>query len=62
MNKDDPAELPCKDKLAFDTKREAEATVNVAQYRYGGKFKVYICRYCGLWHLSSNFDDELLSA
>lgn len=53
MNEDEPHELPCKDKLAFDTKKEAEATANVARYRYGTKLKVYRCRHCGLWHLSS---------
>jgi hypothetical protein len=49
----DSDELPCKDKLAFDTKKEAEATANVVQYRYGAKVHVYKCRHCGLWHLSS---------
>ena len=56
MSEDDrPQEevLPCKDKLVFDTKKEAEATANVAHYRYGNKMKVYKCRHCGLWHLSS---------
>lgn len=49
--------LPCSDKLAFDTKKDADATANVAHYRYGGKLKSYRCRYCELWHLSSNYDD-----
>lgn len=55
---DEPEVLPCDDKLAFNTKRDAEATANVAHYRYGNKLKAYVCRYCGLWHLSSNFDDD----
>jgi len=59
MVEDTPeAPLPCADKLVFDTKKDAEATANVANYRYGNKLKVYVCRYCGLWHLSSNFDDD----
>lgn len=45
--------LPCKDKLAFDTKREAQATANVAHYRYGGSMHAYVCRHCNLWHLAS---------
>jgi hypothetical protein len=57
MNDDNPNALPCDDKLAFDTKKDAEATANVAHYRYGNKLKAYICRYCGLWHLSSNYDE-----
>ena len=58
MDIDQPAELPCKDKLAFDTRKEAEATANVAQYRYGSKMHVYVCRYCQLWHLSSNSEAD----
>ena len=46
---------PCSDKLAFDSREEAEATATVAQYRYGGTPpKAYACRYCGLWHLSTS--------
>lgn len=48
-----PLELPCKDKLAFDTKKEAETTANVVDYRYGSKVRAYKCRYCYLWHLAS---------
>lgn len=46
--------LPCHDKLAFDTKRDADASANVVQYRYGSQVHAYQCRHCGLWHLSSN--------
>ena len=53
MKSEEPAELPCKDKLAFDTKKVAEATANVAHYRYGSRLHAYLCRYCHLWHLSS---------
>jgi hypothetical protein len=49
--------LPCADKLAFDTVAAAEATATVSEYRYGGKLKVYTCRYCHLYHLSSNPDE-----
>ena len=54
---DEPDTLPCADKLAFDTKRDAAAAASVAEYRYGSKLRVYHCRHCGLWHLSSNTDD-----
>jgi hypothetical protein len=53
MNEDEQPELPCKDKLRFDTQKEAAAAATVALYRYGNKMKVYKCRHCGLWHLSS---------
>lgn len=46
-------ELPCKDKLAFDTKKQAEATVMVVDWQYGSKVHAYLCRYCKLWHLAS---------
>jgi len=54
---DEAETLPCSEKLAFDTKREADATANVVQYRYGSIVRSYQCRYCGLWHLSSNTGD-----
>jgi hypothetical protein len=55
MNEEKP--LPCADKLAFDTLQAARATANLSEYRYGSKLKAYKCRYCHLYHLSSNFDD-----
>ena len=53
---DEPQALPCADKLAFDTPRQARAAANVAQYQHGTKLKVYQCRYCHLWHLSSSYE------
>ena len=50
----DEAALPCADKLVFDTERQAAAAANVAAYQHGAQVRPYICRYCGLWHLSSN--------
>jgi hypothetical protein len=46
-------ELPCADKLIFDTQRLASATANVAQYQHGTVLRPYRCRYCQLWHLTS---------
>lgn len=43
----------CSDKLAFDTKAQAEAAAVVAEYQHGTKLRVYLCRHCGLWHLTS---------
>jgi hypothetical protein len=43
----------CADKLAFDTKTQAEASAVVAKYQHGTNLKVYLCQKCGLWHLSS---------
>jgi hypothetical protein len=53
MTFDEVPPLPCADKIAFDSNKDAKAAANVAQYRYGTKLKTYQCRYCSLWHLSS---------
>lgn len=47
-------DMPCEDKLAFDTKQQAQDAANVAAFQHGAKLKVYKCRHCGLWHLSSD--------
>ena len=47
-------ELPCADKLAFDTQKQAKVAAVVAQYQHGIKPKAYKCHHCQLWHLSSN--------
>ena len=49
----DSDQLPCVDKLAFDTVQQAEASAVVAEHQHGSKLKVYKCRECDLWHLSS---------
>lgn len=49
--------LPCAEKMAFETIAAAEATGTVSEWRYGSKLKVYKCRYCHLYHLSSNYED-----
>ena len=51
---EDSDALPCADKMVFDTQEEAEAVGVAAEWQYGGALKAYQCRYCGLWHLSSN--------
>jgi hypothetical protein len=48
-----PKKTKCENKMSFDSKIEAENTVTVAEYQRGSKLKVYKCRDCGLWHLSS---------
>lgn len=45
--------LPCVEKLAFDTKKQAMAAATVAKFQHGTNLKVYRCKYCGLWHLAS---------
>jgi len=55
MNNDSATELPCDGKLGFDTKKQAEAAAAVAEFQHGTKLKVYLCRHCSLWHLSSIF-------
>jgi hypothetical protein len=53
----EPELLPCADKLAFETTEAARATATVSEYRYGSTLKVYKCRHCGLYHLSSNSEE-----
>ncbi len=45
--------LPCADKLAFDTNKQARAAAVVAELQHGAKLKTYLCRHCQLWHLAS---------
>jgi hypothetical protein len=52
-NEDQNPDLPCKDKLAFDTERQARASANVVRYQHGSTVHAYRCRYCSLWHLAS---------
>ena len=47
-------ELPCSDKLAFDSKKEADTAALVAKTQHDIKLKSYLCPYCSLWHLSSS--------
>ncbi|MCA9330270.1 hypothetical protein KDA11_06480 [Candidatus Saccharibacteria bacterium] len=46
--------LPCAEKLAFDSQKQAKTAVVVARLQHGTKLKTYNCRYCGLWHLASS--------
>ena len=46
--------LPCINKLAFDTKKQAQAAATVAMYQHGVRLKPYVCPHCGLWHLASD--------
>lgn len=54
----EPPSLPCADKLAFDTEREANAIIHTIRYKYGTIVHSYQCRYCSLWHLSSGLRDN----
>jgi len=54
MEPSEKPELPCADKLVFETKKAAEAAAATLEYQRGSKLKAYQCRYCHLWHLSSN--------
>jgi hypothetical protein len=51
---DEPEQLPCADKLTFDTEKAARVAANLAEYQHGTKLRAYVCRHCGLWHLSSS--------
>lgn len=49
-------QLPCSEKLAFNTKKEAIGSAAAVQYQRGTKLTAYQCSYCQLWHLASRFD------
>ncbi len=51
---DEDKTLPCADKLAFDSEKEALDQARVIKWQRDVKLKAYKCRYCQLWHLSSN--------
>jgi len=51
--KSNDSHLPCVDKIAFDTKEQAEATAIVSEHRYGSELGVYRCQHCDLWHLAT---------
>lgn len=51
---DDNEPLPCADKLAFDSEKEALDQARVIKWRRDTKLRAYKCRYCQLWHLSSS--------
>lgn len=53
MDLNDDTQLACSEKLAFDTRTQAEAAATVARYQHGTELRAYRCRHCGLWHLSS---------
>jgi hypothetical protein len=48
--------LPCADKLAFDTKKQAEGSAAAIKFQRGTKLRAYNCKFCDLWHLASDFD------
>jgi hypothetical protein len=47
-------ELPCSEKLAFDSQKEAEGAAVYAKHLHSAKFKTYKCKHCSLWHLASD--------
>jgi hypothetical protein len=53
-----PPVLPCAGKTAYGTRREAEGAATVAKYRYGSHTSPYLCQYCDLWHLRTNYDEK----
>jgi hypothetical protein len=53
----EPPELPCKEKLAFDTKQQADGAALTVKYQHGTTVHSYLCRHCKLWHLASGSAD-----
>jgi len=58
MDNDQDQAIACQEKLAFDTKQQAEGTALAAEWQHGASLKAYKCRHCGLWHLSSQSDTD----
>lgn len=54
---DDDLALPCKDKIAFSTKKEAQGAKTLAKHRYGNNLVIYKCKYCLLWHLATDYNN-----
>lgn len=44
----------CDTKLKFSSKKEAEGAKVYAEHRHNTKLKIYLCKSCQLWHLSSD--------
>ena len=44
-----------KQKMSFDSKKEAEDTARIAALQHGTKLSPYLCKTCNLWHLSSKY-------
>ena len=44
---------PCADKLTFEGVNEAKGAATYAKYKHGVELKVYKCKHCSLWHLTS---------
>lgn len=52
------AKLPCAEKSVFDTKKEADSAGLAADWQHGATLKAYKCRYCGLWHLATDYKNK----
>ena len=51
--------LSCSEKLAFDTKAQAQTAATVARHQRGIMLRPYLCQTCQLWHLTSgSFEDD----
>jgi hypothetical protein len=53
MKEDEPKPKNCETKHKFDSLKDAQGAKVYAEYLYGAKLKVYFCKDCGCWHLSS---------
>lgn len=56
---EDELKLPCAEKLAFDTAKEARAVAVTSAYHHGDNpgVRPYRCPHCHLWHLATNTPD-----
>lgn len=47
------ADLPCHEKMVFESKLAAEGVAAAAKWQHNADVKPYKCQYCNLWHLAS---------
>lgn len=55
QNMNEDKQLPCTEKLVFDTEKQATGAAVAVGYQRGTKLKAYKCKHCGLWHLASHY-------
>lgn len=46
------SELPCKDKMRFDSQKAANAAATALRHQRGNQLRSYRCHHCNLWHLT----------
>lgn len=53
----DENQLPCADKITYDSKEAATGAAAAVEWQRGLGLKAYQCRYCSLWHLATDYKE-----